>query len=1115
MNPWLAKHRARALRSVLGLLLCVGTLCVSAQGSELPGIEDLQRRLSAVAQAEDLSAADKEKISEDYKTAIDRIRAADALDEEAKGYAQSLADLPQERAKFTTELEEYRPPEITADLRTASPDLLEQDVAKKKGEVAALRSRLEQLQSTLQTERRMALEQLISEAQQAAQSATEAPAPALMSDQAKAAASVAQAAERRLQQSRVEALRQRLTSRPARIELMEAEANLLEAKLKGAEAYLASLGALADEQRQRSTAEMVQQFEDFAATLKSAPDGLQRLAKSNVFLAEALSELSEKQRNADAQLTGVKADVATLDAKFEALNRLLELGQFESSSVFGAALRQEWDRAAQSTEPGAVSVTAEQQLTSSRVALFHLDERRPPFDVPTMASLQEGMGPAMELWAPTITRLMDQQRKLIAELTNGHARYIDQLSALLTNLRYLAERSKAYSQLLESNLFWIPSAKPIGLETLAAAGRTLSWLGMPSHWQSVLQSAQANVVNHPLKIAIMIGLLAATMVKRRTLKQRLAEMKPYIGKVSSDRFPLTLDAFRITALLALPEPLLLSTLAQLAAAATGFPASFSRALTVGALVLLFMEFMRQVVRKDGLAEVHFRVRPTTLAFLRRNNRWLILIIVPIVIVMVLLNAQATPEIRDGLGRIALLVLCFALAVFGARIVRRTRMTLKVVAPRRWYAVYLGYPALVAVPLVLMVLSMLGYHYSAKQLLGLLLQSVAVITVAMLVYYTLVRAFMVYERRLALDRLREKRVAALAKNADRDAAERSAEGVPDTIDDQEIDRHTMTTQTNAVIRLLVWGGAIVAVGWVWHNLLPIVRSLDEVIVWQTAADSAGVVQGVTLWSLLAALTVLAVSMIAVKNLPGVLEVAILSRMDLAPGTGYAVTTVLKYAIVLGGVLAAANMLGADWSKLQWLVAALSVGLGFGLQEIVANFVSGIVILFEKPFRLGDTVTIEGYTGTVTRIRIRATTISDWDRKELLIPNKSFITKNFINWTLSDSITRVVVPVGVAYGADTEKVLSSLLDVARENVYVYNDPPPAALFIGFGDSTLNFELRVFAGSVLDRAILAHELHMAIDAQFRAQDIEIAFPQRDVHLDSRRPIEVVVKPSAGEAT
>lgn len=1117
MKPLMAMRCGGAIRAILGVLMCLGVLLASAQNAqnaELSNVEDLQRRLAAVEQAKDLSAAEKSQISESYKRAIDRIRAAGALEDEARSYAQSLTNLPQERSRFQAELETYQPPAITATLETASPDVLDQRLAEAKGDVATLSASLEQLQSTLQSERRMALQQRISEAQQAAQTVTEVPGAALMSEQAKAAASTAQAAQQRQQQAQVEALRQRLASRPARIELMEAEAALLEARLKGAEAFVASLGVLTEQRRQSSSTEMVRQFEDFAEALQAAPDELQRLAKSNVFLARTLAGLSEKKVDTEAQLAGVQANVASVDAKFQSLTRLLELGQFESSSVFGAALREEWDRASQTTETGAVRGAAEQQLTASRVALFRVDERRPPYNVPTIESLNESLGPAAEHWRPTIERLLDEQRKLITALTNANAQYIDDLSALLTNLRYLAERTESYRQLLEGNLFWIPSARPIGVDTLSAAANALAWLGTPAHWQEVLDSMRARLADHPLRIAAMIALLVAVLVKRRSIKQRLIDMKPYIGKVSYDRLAFTLHAFWVTALLALPGPLLLYTLAQLFDAATGFPHSLARALTVGAVVLLFMELMRELVRKNGVAEVHFRARPTTLAFMRRNNRWLSLIVVPIVIVMVLLNAQATPEIRDGLGRIALLVLCLALAVFGAQVVRGSRKPVTVGKPRSLYAVYLGYPALVVVPLALMALSMLGYHYSAKQLLGLLMQSAAVIAIAMLIYYTLVRAFMVYERRLALERLREKRAAAIARNADRDAAERAAEGIPDTIDDREIDRQTMTAQTNAVIRLLVWGGTIVAVAAVWRHLLPIVRSLDEVIVWQAAADSAGVVQGVTLWSLLVALVVLAVSAIAIRNLPGVLEVAILSRLDLAAGTGYAITTMLKYAIVLGGVLTATNMLGADWSKLQWLMAALGVGLGFGLQEIVANFVSGIVLLFEKPFRLGDTVTIAGQTGTVTRIHTRATTISDWDRKELIIPNKSFITENFINWTLSDSVTRVVIPVGVAFGADTEKVVSTLLEVARDNAYVSIDPPPAALFTGFAESTLTFELRVYSDSVLDRAILAHELHMAINAQFRAQGIEIAVPQRSVKMESQRPIEVVIKPRPEEA-
>ena len=139
--------------------------------------------------------------------------------------------------------------------------------------------------------------------------------------------------------------------------------------------------------------------------------------------------------------------------------------------------------------------------------------------------------------------------------------------------------------------------------------------------------------------------------------------------------------------------------------------------------------------------------------------------------------------------------------------------------------------------------------------------------------------------------------------------------------------------------------------------------------------------------------------------------------------------------------------------------MGLGLGFGLQEIFANFISGLIILFERPVRVGDVVTIQGVTGVVSRIRIRATTITDGDRKELIIPNKEFITGQVLNWTLTDPVNRVVIPVGVAYGSDTEQVARILLKLAQDHPHVLDDPPPGVALESFGDSSLNFVLRCF--------------------------------------------------------
>ena len=201
------------------------------------------------------------------------------------------------------------------------------------------------------------------------------------------------------------------------------------------------------------------------------------------------------------------------------------------------------------------------------------------------------------------------------------------------------------------------------------------------------------------------------------------------------------------------------------------------------------------------------------------------------------------------------------------------------------------------------------------------------------------------------------------------------------------------------------------------------------------------------------------------------------------------------------------IGLKWSNIQWLIAALSVGLGFGLQEVVANFVCGLIVLFEQPLRIGDTVTIGDVNGTVSRIRIRATTIVDWDRKELIVPNKEFITGRLVNWSLSDNIIRLRIPIGIAYGSDTDLAEKLMLKTAKANPLVVDQPEPKAVFFGFGDNSLNFELRVFIRSIDDWIPMLHELNRTINREFRKADVTISFPQRDVHLDQIGPLEVRV--------
>jgi potassium efflux system protein len=180
--------------------------------------------------------------------------------------------------------------------------------------------------------------------------------------------------------------------------------------------------------------------------------------------------------------------------------------------------------------------------------------------------------------------------------------------------------------------------------------------------------------------------------------------------------------------------------------------------------------------------------------------------------------------------------------------------------------------------------------------------------------------------------------------------------------------------------------------------------------------------------------------------------------------------------------------------------MTVGLAFGLQEIFANLVSGIIILFERPIRIGDVVTVGNVSGTVSRIRIRATTITDWDRKELIVPNKHFITQQILNWTLSDAIIRVIFPVSVSRGSEVEHVKSILLELAREHPLVLPEPEPTIVFKGFGPGALQFDLRVFIRRE-DYAKVLDAINTAIEEGLKKADIEIAVDRQEIQVRPAR--------------
>jgi potassium efflux system protein len=520
---------------------------------------------------------------------------------------------------------------------------------------------------------------------------------------------------------------------------------------------------------------------------------------------------------------------------------------------------------------------------------------------------------------------------------------------------------------------------------------------------------------------------------------------------------------------------------------------------------LALDSLRQICRPAGLAEAHFDWSGRSVRLLRNQLGWLMRIALPAVLVVSTLRALSHDGLSTSLGRFTFVAGMLACSVVLYRTLRPVGGVLQeALARNRQGAMYrlryLWYPTSVTLPVVLAVMAAEGYYYTSLQLTWRLFAMVCVGLGLLVLYSLLVRKLVIVKRRLAREQAQQRR-AALQANAGNDAAGVDEAGTP--VEIPQTDLTAVSSQTRHILRSFILLAGGVAAWAIWIDVLPALRFLDDFSIWPTETGEA-----VTLQNVLLALGIAAVAAIATRDIPGLLEMTVLPRLPLDAGGRYAVSSVSRYLLILLGVVLAFNQIGIGWSTVQWLVAAMSLGLGFGLQEIFANFVCGLIILLERPIRVGDIVNVGDVQGKVMRIRIRATTILDWDRRELIVPNKEFVTSKLINWTLSDPVTRVIIPVGIAYGSNMARARELLMQAAEQCPHVLDDPAPTAICKGFGDNSLEFELRVFLPNRDIWPELVDSLHTRIHDEFRDAGIEISFPQRDIHIRSVEPLARVLE-------
>lgn len=525
--------------------------------------------------------------------------------------------------------------------------------------------------------------------------------------------------------------------------------------------------------------------------------------------------------------------------------------------------------------------------------------------------------------------------------------------------------------------------------------------------------------------------------------------------------------------------------------------SFGPALMGLAFSLFVLQFLGRLLRDPDLTRYHFgwpdSLRTTFQQFVR-HFAWVLL---PTTLILALAQQQALALTDDNFGVLVLVAAGLAIAFLFKRLLRQIPAVMENIT------LYWALSAvLVVLPLGLVVLTAMGYYYTSLQLT---LRVVA--TFYILTGWVIAEATVMQGVSLAHEALRRRREAEDAAQAELLQADEGGETpVIKPGKDRQLELEKVTQQARRLKRFLlivVFGSLL----WLaWGDLVSVLGGLNDWVLGDGGA--LGDAMPVSLLDIITAILIVVLTLFLAANLPGLLEMSLLSKLQLQTGSAYAITTLLNYVITGTGLVLALASLGVSWDKLQWLVAALSVGLGFGLQEIFANFVSGLIILFERPIRIGDVVTLGNLSGRVREIRIRATTITDFDRKDIIVPNKTFVTGQLVNWSLTDTVTRVTIRVGVAYGSDLDKTKALLLEAAEQNERVLSDPAPQVLFLSFGASSLDHELRIHVRELKDRNPAIDEINRRIDRTFKDADIEISFQQVDIRLRNSEGLEKIIE-------
>ena len=892
--------------------------------------------------------------------------------------------------------------------------------------------------------------------------------------------------------------------------VMTLKTDLADRDAKATQRQVAELAKiLAEREKQEAT----QQAVAARSAANKVHSAVREAAKINSTLAEENSQLVAAMETARSEVVSTEAKREDLSVRYADTRKLAEEAGFSQS--IGIMLR---SQQAELPDTETYRNRAAQRVQAQADLNFKLleweNERRklqPIAEVVDthLATVREQLGLIEQVDVRgELMEVFAARLNLYAELSGNARNQLGRLAALESAEVGLAKEINQHATFISEHVLWVRSTSPLSPSLISPLLTSIAGLTKPQTWRGVWNDLRGDWRTHPLFALLAVPPIWLIVIRRR-LREELELTSQLARKASNTSMAPTFRALFLTGVLAAPLPALMALFGwRLITVATPGEISFAlgNAMLISAGAFAALRFIVVGCQPNGLAEAHFDWSSEITTAIRRAMGLAKFSSLPASFVCLFTAYTGDELLISTVGRLALIAQTLAITTISFELFRESGAVGRMFHGDHqgaWYqhSYRLWSGALIVIPLVLGFISAIGFHYTATRLSTRIAATWTAIALILVVRSLAMRWLLMVYRRLAFQRARERR-AALVQARQAETGEQSVENVPVAGNPMELLLSEVNEQNQRLIRIGVLVLGVSLLMFIYRDILPALGYFDRFEFWTNSVvppTEQGELVRVTLVDLFWGAVWLSLTVISCRNLPGLLDISVFQRLPFDAGARYAASALTQYVLIVIGAALCFRQIGIGWQSIQWLVAAMTVGLGFGLQEIFANFVSGIILLFERPIRVGDTVTIGTVSGTVTRIRIRATTVLDWDNKELIVPNRDFVTGNLVNWTLSNPNLRLVIQVGIAYGSDTRLATRILQEVAAANPLVLSDPQPVVVFSAFGASTLDFELRVFAAGLLQTRILRHELNTAIDDAFREHNIEIAFPQQDVYVRS----------------